>query len=412
MSKSSLSIVKPHVYEHDIRSRLHIGVVSGRQTYDRIAQIVHSVRSASGKGATDEVTHFSEDALLAGFGASAAPDVLIVDVLDEADALLDALENLLQQYPQCQCLVLRGEQSPDFLIRAMRAGVREVLSPPLDGTSLQEALDRIRRKMRLPDSAQGKVLAFVSCKGGSGATFLAANLAYALASHSNKRVALLDFNLQFGDALMFLSDQTPPSTLSDVARDIHRLDAAFLSASMLRITPNLAVLASPEDPADGMEVQPQHVEAILQLARQHYDFVVLDAGRMLNAPVLKALDHADTIFTVLQSTLPFIRDGRRLFDVFHTLDYPATKVGLIVNRHEKSEAIGLDALEQTLGVKVLRTIPNHYEVAAASVNQGIPIIRLARSSPISKGLLNWAEAHAGQPAAQANRWISRVFKRA
>ena len=39
---------------------------------------------------------------------------------------------------------------------------------------------------------KGKILAFISCKGGSGATFLAANLAYVLATQTNKKVALLD----------------------------------------------------------------------------------------------------------------------------------------------------------------------------------------------------------------------------
>ncbi len=79
----------------------------------------------------------------------------------------------------------------------------------------------------------GKIIAFVSCKGGSGATFLAANLAYALAQE-NQRVALFDLNLQFGDAALFVSDQKPAATLSHVAQQIHRLDASFLAASMVQ----------------------------------------------------------------------------------------------------------------------------------------------------------------------------------
>jgi pilus assembly protein CpaE len=225
-------------------------------------------------------------------------------------------------------------------------------------------------------------------------------------------VALFDFNLQFGDALMFLSDQKPAATLSDVARGIHRLDAAFLASSMVSAGPNLSVLASPDDPAHGMEVKPEHIDAVLQLARNHYDLIVLDVGRTLDAQTIKALDHADTIFAVLQTTLPFIRDGKRLLDVFRTLDYPKSKVGLIVNRYEKGSDIDIGDLEQSLGAKVLRTIPNHYEAAAASVNQGIPVARLVRGSALSKALFDWSETHAGPAAPERAHWLTRVFKRA
>ena len=93
-----------------------------------------------------------------------------------------------------------------------------------------------------------------------------------------------------------------------------------------------------------------------------------------------------------QITLPFIRDGRRLLDVFRGLDYPAEKVRLIVNRHEKRGDIGIDQVERTLCTPVTRAIPNHYAAAAASVNQGIPMVVLVRGNPISRALLQWGRS--------------------
>ena len=104
-------------------------------------------------------------------------------------------------------------------MRAMRAGVREVLPAP---PTAEAVLAALRRQLRKRTSARahaapcthGKVLAFVSCKGGSGATFIAANLAHLLAAGGQRRVALIDMNLQFGDAALFLSERARRSATS------------------------------------------------------------------------------------------------------------------------------------------------------------------------------------------------------
>ncbi len=289
--------------------------------------------------------------------------------------------------------------------------VFEKLSFPVEPDALFATLRRIEDKRGNQSQAQGKVLAFISCKGGSGATFLATNLGYALATLKNKRVALIDLNLQFGDASLFVTDKKPQATLSDIAQQIHRLDASFLASSMMEVAPNFSILAAPEDPAHANDVKPDHVDMLIKLVRRQYDFVILDIGRSLDAVSIHALDHADMIFPVLQTTLPYIRDGKRLMGVFRSLDYRKDKIHLIVNRHEKNGDIKLRDVEEALGLSDIRTIPNHYEAAAASVNQGVPILKLAKASPISKALQTFADAIAGEPAGSSSRWLSRVFQR-
>lgn len=332
--------------------------------------------------------------------ADDAPDLLVADIGDGDGA--DPLAPLLA-CAGVPVLLLCRRQDPAFLLAAMRAGVREMLPITPDAALLQDAVGRLRRSGPKP-ATRGRVLAFVSCKGGSGATFLAANLAYALAA-SGRRTALLDFNLQFGDALLFLSDRRPVRTLADLARAGSRLDATFLAASMTEVGP-LGVLAGAEDPAQAVDILPEHIDALLTLARSRYEFVVVDVGRGLDARSLRALDQADCIYPVLQITLPFIRDGRRLLEVFRGLDYPAEKVHIVVNRHEKRGDIGLGQVERTLGAPVTRAIPNHYAGAAASVNQGIPMVAMARANPISRSLLQWGAEIAGMPLRRTGlrRW--------
>lgn len=335
----------------------------------------------------------------AAHAALAAPDVLVADLGDSPapDALLS-----LQACAGVPVLALSARQDAEFLLAAMRAGVREVLPLSPDGQHLRAALERVAGMRRIRRDARGKLLAFVSCKGGSGATFLAANLAYALAAQGS-RTALLDFNLQFGDALLFLSDREPVRTLADLARAHERLDATFLAASMTEVGP-LSVLAAAQDPAQSADILPDHLASVLALARSRYDHVVVDVGRNLDARSLRALDQADQIYPVLQITLPFIRDGRRLLEVFGGLGYDAGRISPVVNRHERRGDISIAEVEQTLGMAVARTIPNHYAAAAASVNQGVPIITLAGRSPVSRALRQWSAGFVKAPVARRS-WM-------
>ncbi|NMF89436.1 AAA family ATPase [Aromatoleum petrolei] len=336
------------------------------------------------------------------------PDVLIVNGGLPENGGLESLARLRQRNPDAAFIVVSDNQTPEFLLRAMRAGVREVLPTPTAGALLHDAIGRIAPKRRAESSA-GKILAFTSCKGGSGATFIATNLAWVLAASHGKRVAFIDLNLQFGDASMYVTDQHPASDLAVVCQQIHRLDAAFLESAMMEIAPGFNLLAAPEDPAHATDVRAEHIESILKVARANYDFVIVDVGRSLDGVSLQPLDMADMIFPVVQLTLPFIREAKRLVQVLLSLGYPMTKVGLIVNRLQKTGEISIEDLERTVNAKVYKAIPNAYEAVAASVNQGEPIARLAKNSPVTKALREIADSLAATPEKSGKGWLSRLF---
>jgi len=379
-------------------------------------KLIDLARQLRNRPGSDEVDMLSGGpARLSTLADDAIPDVLVVDqpnLGDDGDDDLGQIERLGHLFPRLVFIVLSNDLSQDFLLRAMRAGVREVLPAVPGAAALAQSLDRIAEKLGSQGGAQGKVLAFISCKGGSGSTFLATNLAYALSAGGSKRVALIDMNLQFGDASLFVSDTKPLATLSDVATQIHRLDPSFLASSMVAVTPNYSILAAPSDPAHASDVKPEHIDAIVKLARRQYDFIVLDVGRSLDPVSIRALDHADTIFPVLQMTLPYIRDGKRLLTVFRNLDYGKDKVELIVNRHDNNSDIRMKDLEEAFDGSILRTMPNHYDAAARSVNQGVPVTRLAPDSPLSAALMEMARTLTGEAAPQATAGlVARIFKR-
>ena len=339
------------------------------------------------------------------------PDLIILDSMCRDLEELPVLEYVSAQHPQTVVVMLCANHSPEFLINAMRAGVREVLQSPTTKEALVAAVERIERRLGLGAKPRqpGQIIAFIPCKGGSGATFLATNLGYQLAAES-KKVILIDLNLQFGDAALFIHDHKPATNLGDVAHNIHRLDASFLAGSLVNVSPNYGVLAAPEDPGQAMEVKPEHVDVLLNLAVNNYDFVIVDVGRVLDAVTIKALDRANCVFPVMQLTLPFIRDANRLISAFRTLGYSKDKIRLVVNRFEKGSEIKLEDVERSLGVATFKTLPNSYEAVASAVNHGRPIASFARNNPVAKGLQELAHVLI-RPSTEGSGVLGKLLRR-
>ncbi len=336
-----------------------------------------------------------------------APDLMLVDGLccDLDDLAL--VEYVTAHHPATAVILLCPTQTPEFLIHSMRVGVREVLPSPAAPEALEAAVNRVAAKLQGSSQRQsGKLLAFLACKGGSGTTFIATNLGYHLAE--SRSVLLIDLNLQFGDALSFVSEGPPALTIADVARDINRLDASFLAATAVKVAPNYSVLAAPEALTQAMAIKPEHIDAIIKLALLHYDFVLLDMPRILDTLALKALDRADRIYPVLQASVPGIQNAKKLLTVFRSLGYPTGKTELIVNRFERGGDIGLADIAQSLAGAIVRTVPNSYKEVSASINQGRALVESSRTNAVAKSLAELAATLI--PQAEAERgFLGRLF---
>lgn len=76
------------------------------------------------------------------------------------------------------------------------------------------------------------------------------------------------YRLQFGDAALFITDHKGGETIADLAEEIS-VSMLLIAASALDVTPDLAVLAAPDDLARARQVKARHVDLLLRLVRHH-----------------------------------------------------------------------------------------------------------------------------------------------
>lgn len=337
--------------------------------------------------------------------------LLVVDSADtEPGDDLATLEVLTRTHPSLAVIMLSPGGDASLLIAAMRAGVREVLQSPLKTGELAAALRNTAKRQQavLSQAGRGRVIAFAAVKPGSGGTVLATNLAYLLATEHQKKTVLIDLDFVLAEASYFMSDSHGKTNLSEVAQQIERLDGKLLAASMVNVAPNLFLLAAPDGPEEAFGITAQQLGRILEVAREQYDFVVVDLVRTPDVAVsMKAVDMADLIFVVLEATVPHLRDLRRSLRIFRSLDCPDSKLRLIVNRYNKQVAIDLAQIEKTVGLKVSYTIPNSFSEVSESLNTGVLLAKAHPKNPVVRGLRDIADGLVGKPPGSERSWIER-----
>ncbi|MBE0475017.1 AAA family ATPase, partial [Rhodoferax sp.] len=338
------------------------------------------------------------------------PNVVLLDLPVADNGAFEQIEAATLRVPGVMVLLVSPDPSIDLLRRAMQAGVRHILPAPLNKNSVLSAVDYLRESKSLSSRLvpnDGELLAFLNAKGGSGSTFLASNLGYALAA-AGKKVLLVDLNLFFGDMVGNVTDHQPGSSVLDLARQADMLDAALLASSVLAARENLYVLSAPQLPYRIEALTPAVLQKILELALSQYDFVILDVGRTLDPTSIKALDLATRIYLVLQLALPAIHNVKRIETVFEGLGYGQGKLNVVVNRYEKGGDIGLDELERATQTKVARTVPASYEAVMASINQGVPLPMLSPRDDVAHVLQAWAEDLSPVTLKPKEHWFSAL----
>lgn len=342
------------------------------------------------------------------------PDVSLLE-LPAAEDAMEQIEQALQQAPATHLVLVSPEHSEGFLMRAMRAGVREVLPGPMSPETVQLAVKHARLSLATAHQRMAQtatVVALIPAKGGAGATFVATNLAYTL-SKMGQKVLVLDLNLYFGDASIFLGDRKPVSTVVDLASQAERLDATLLDSAVIKVSENLHILPAPELPADLIKISTLGIERVIEIARGHYDFVFLDVSSTLDAVAVKALDVAEFVYLVLQLNLPFIRAAKHMAMVFRSRGYPREKLRVLVNRYESGGTIGLNDVETATLLKVNLTLPNSHTAVNESINQGIPLLELTPHDPVSRALHEWAQKLAPSAAApRPKNWLNKLLRAA
>ncbi|MCU0229250.1 MAG: hypothetical protein MUF01_16595 [Bryobacterales bacterium] len=289
------------------------------------------------------------------------PDGILLDVSTVDESLGEAVRRLKSTATSPFVVAVHTGSDTQIILDAMRAGASEFLFPPFE-TTLQPALQRLgaeRVQQKNPQQVNGKILAFLSVKGGCGSTTLACHLGVELHRASMEPTLLADFDLDAG-IIGFLMKVQSRYTLLDAAKNVYRLDPSFWKAMVFKHRTGIDVLKGPPPALTHTIPNQDEVRAILRLSKSMYNYTILDLGRGLNRLSLSTLELVDTAYLVTVPDVPSLHQAKLIISALRDYGFGQGKLQLLLNRMQKTPEVTPQELERAMGLPVFGSIPNDY----------------------------------------------------
>ena len=325
------------------------------------------VRQAlSDLGADDTVfTIGNAAAALAAVSGRHSPELLIVDVSEEADPV-DRVRDLVGACEPTTNVVVVGETNDIRLYRELKlAGAAEYFFKPLVTATVARTCRAILSEgYQQPQSRTGRLVFVAGVRGGVGGTTVAVRTALRLSEHPPRPVMMLDLDVQGGDAALQL-DTTPNQALTEALERAERVDDLFLERGIIHVTDRLDLLASLAPVEQPASFRDEAVVTLLDILTRRYRYVVVDVPAHMAVALWPALHLPSTLLLVSDARLVGARDVARWREAIGPNSAERTTLQ-VLNMAGAPGSLQVEEFARGAGQPPDVVIPYSRELAAAS----------------------------------------------
>jgi pilus assembly protein CpaE len=350
---------------------------------------------------------------LAFFGQPEAKSLelvaLALDAEDEENLVMMGEIIAQAKARKIKVILIAEDMTPASLHSLLRQGADEFVPYPLPEGELASAIDRLRapeevmlepaeKTASLKPGAQkdGALIVVHGLAGGTGATTMAVNLAWELATSDKKnppKVCLLDLDLQFGAVATFL-DLPRREVVYDMLSETETMDDESFGQALLTYEDRLSVLTAPADMLPLDLINSDDVKRILDIARNQFDYVVVDMPSTLVQWSEAVLNSAHIYFAMLELDMRCAQNALRFKRALQSEELPVEKLRYVMNRAPKFTDLNAKSrvkrMAESLGISIDVQLPDGGKQITQANDHGTPLANSAAKNPLRREIAKLA----------------------
>lgn len=333
---------------------------------------------------------------------------LAMDETDEDNLVLMGEIITRAKQSNVKVILVAEDITPASLHTLLRQGADEFVPYPLPEGELVEAIERVRAKeepvqvaaqaarLKSGDHKEGAVIVVHGLSGGTGATTLAVNLAWELATAEKENgpsVCLLDLDLQYGSVSTYL-DLPRREIIYDMLSDTENMDDEIFGQALLSYEEKIQVLTAPSEMLPLDIISSEDVNRILDMARKHFDYVVIDMPSVLVQWSEAILHAAHVYFATLELDMRSAQNTLRFKRALQSEELPVEKLRYAMNRAPKftdlSGKARVKRMAESLSISIDLNLPDGGKQITQSNDHGLPLATSAAKNPLRKEIAKLA----------------------
>lgn len=321
--------------------------------------------------------------------------ILVLEADPMQPASMARVSEIRSMRPSLPLVVALQDAGVSTTRTLIRQGVSDVATLPFDVTELTGQLLEIAAQLAPSGHAHlSPMVSLVRASGGVGATTIITELAAALvhAGSIRREVCVIDLDLQFGQVANYLGVE-PQTTVLDLLEASERLDPDMVRDAALAAPQGISVIGSPSVITPLEEVDVDRLLNLVAIARQSFDFVLLDLPSNWTNWTLSAALACNEILVVTDQSITGLRQTKRVIELFDMMQVARENVGIVVNRVEKKlfQTISVNEVADTLGRQVTATIARDKSDLQMAQDQGSLLSEVSRKAAFVKDVERLAE---------------------
>jgi len=216
-----------------------------------------------------------------------------------------------------------------------------------------------------------KVITVFSNKGGVGKTFIAVNVACALVA-KEKRVLLLDLNLQASQDMARMLNLSPTHSLVDILADMEAPDVIKhnieLHASGVHFLPGVNA------PRQVGHITADNLRIFFKKATAQYEYIIVDGGSIFTETLISILDCSNLILMVGTPDILSVYQVKTSLEILQSMHFSVKMVRLILNRAESRGGVAWQEVKEALACDVFALVPSDGKTVGVALNRGVPCV--------------------------------------
>lgn len=331
-----------------------------------------------------------------------SPTYLLIDIGERGHDILPEIDAIAEYCDAGTRVVVIGYVNDVSFYRELKArGVSEYFTKPIKVADVRAVL--YARQTTATTGRRGEVISVMSAASADGASTVAINTAYALATEHSKSVVLVDMDYQFGMIAKNL-DLTSQFGIKELFDNPDRgIDSTLIERMILSYKASrLKVIAAPNQLNYIPEVHDQVISNLINTLSNDYDFVIIDLPHIWTPLISSAISQSTQTVMVAQLWLRSITHSSRLLSTWRKMGIKDRQISLVANRSgaKFKEAVSTTDFERVCGMPFSCQFDNDTKSVIAAENNGRTILE-GSNSDLSKqfkkfaGQLNKSDSAAG-----------------